>query len=526
MTDTAAASPSNFQVNSFDWTMSRRSIQDPFYKLPDEIKVEVFRYLTSTDIFSLKQVSLFMHLIVLPTKMYRRFVLEEFDFYPPLVTAVKRYKERGDKSEKVDWKASFERIRKSIRTPEPGDGSEWDEIDISLKNRNRIWKIVKPMAEEFVETCSIVLCKKYSVPAQLAKRTTVVRGWVGTRSGREGVAESAYFGDRAFNRKDTGDVEDEVEQLETETTELIKVRVYLSALKETPYNSGLLRGDDKDGFQFVCGLGFLLFDHDHDHDSVYGADEIQIRRFGRRSFLFEDVDIPQGKILIGFVICFTENVVSGVRLVFEDTSFSHAIGKFRDGVVRKIIAPPKYRVLVGVTGFVNSSGFIEKIGLLEETLNTKDADEFGRIHAPPLQVELSHEESSAWRDLPPYNVRFLEREGLKIRNWHLHMAEWEVWEAGYEGEGTIPSSLQGTKKYLREIVGYYDNGFLRGIAFKYETSSGSGVESKAGEVEVGLVKKISFSLGERVSAMVISSGVGGIHSILVEYFSQIFHDRN
>lgn len=520
MIDTCTASSRKFQVNSFNWAKRRRRIQDPFYNLPDEIKVEIFRYLTSTDIFSLKQASLFMHLLELPTKMYRRFIWEEFDFYPPLVTAVKQYKGRSEKTEKVDWKASFERVRKSIRTPEPGDGGEWDEIDISLKNRNRIWKIVKPMAEEFVETCPIVLRKKYRVPAQLANRTSIVRGWVGTRSGREGVAESAYFGDRAFSRKDMGDAGDEVEQQETETTELIKVRVYLSALKEVSYHSGLLQGDGKDGPQLVCGLGFLLYDHDNDCEE----DETQIRTFGRRSFLFEDVDVPMGKNLIGFVICFTENVVSGVRLVFGDSSFSGAIGKW-GGVVRKIIAPPEYRVLVGVTGFVNSSGFIEKIGLLEETLTKKSSDRFGIIPSAPLQVELSHEESSAWRVLPPNNVRFLEREGLKIRNWQLHMTEWEVWEAGHEGEGAIPLSPQRTERYLREIVGYYDNGFLKGITFKYQTSLGQ-MESRAGVVNVGHVKKIKFSMGERVSAMVISSGVGGIHSILVEHSSQILHDLN
>lgn len=516
----ASAPTSNFQVKSFDWAKGRRSFQDPFYKLPDEIKVEVFRYLTSTDIFSLKQASLFMHLLELPTKMYRRFIREEFDFFPPLVTAVKRYEERNERNEMVDWKASFERIRKSIRTPEPGDGSEWDEIDISLKNRNRIWKIVKPMAQEFVETCPIVLRKKYRVPAQLANRTTIVRGWVGTRSGREGVAESAYFGDRAYNRRDTGGLEDEVELHETETTELIKVRVYLSALKEVSYDPGLLHGDDNDGCQLVCGLGFRLYDHDNDCEE----DETQIRRFGRKSFLFEDVDIPMGKYLIGFVVCFTKNVVSGVRLVFGDSSFSSAIGKW-GGVVRKIIAPPEYRVLVGVTGFVNSSGFIEKIGLLEETLSRKSSDRYGIIHSPPLQVELSHEESSAWRILPPNDVRFLEREGLKIRNWQLHMTEWEVWDAGYEGEGAIPSSTQRTNKYLREIVGYYDNEFLRGLVFKYETLTGW-VESRAGVVNVGCVKKIGFSMGERVSAMVISSGVGGIHSIVVEHSSRTLHDLN
>ncbi|KAF8453811.1 hypothetical protein BGX38DRAFT_1090129 [Terfezia claveryi] len=513
MSDNAAISIlTNISLGtSLDWTKHRRAYSDPFYFLPPEIKVEVFRYLTSTDIFSFKQASLSVHSVEIPSLMYKRFIQEEFDYYPPLTTAVKRYVEGSlslAKNVKVDWKATFERARKSIRTPEPGDGSEWDEIDINLKNRNRIWKIVKPMAEEFVETCPSVLRQKYGVPVQQANRTSVVRGWVGTRSGREGVAESAYFGDRARPREKTAEAEDEDEDEdddddddsdevddETISTELVKVRVYLSK-----------------GSQIVCGLGFLIYDEEEE--------EMQIRRFGRRSFQCEDIQIPTHKNLIGFVFCFTENVVSGIRLVFGDprhsphstiSEFSAPIGKW-GGVMRKVIAPPDYRMLAGVTGFINSSGFIEKIGLLELTLERRTSDQFGIIPVAPLQVALSHEESSVWKILPPTNVRCLEREGPKIRNWKLHMAEWEVWQPGYEGEGIL--SLPSPRpKSLCEIVGYYDNEFLRGLSFIYETPFGR-IVSTAGVNVAKCKSTFPMSIGERVSAVVISFGVGGVHGLL------------
>jgi len=512
---------------SLDWTKHRHAYSDPFYFLPNEIKVEVFRYLTSTDIFSFKQASLSVHSMEIPSLMYKRFIQEEFDYYPPLTTAVSQYTEGSltlAENFKVDWKATFERVRKSIRTPEPGDGSEWDDIDISLKNRNRIWKIVKPMAEEFVETCPRVLRQKYGVPVQQANRTSVVRGWVGTRSGREGVAESAYFGDKARPRERSAkaDEEDEDEDDsddvddETISTELVKVRVYLSSAKEVDPGLGLLRSDIKEGSQIVCGLG-LIYEYE---------EEMQIceeeRRFGRRSFQYKEVPIPTYKNLIGFVFCFTENVVSGIRLVFGDprhqphsmiSEFSEPIGKW-GGVMRKVIAFPEYRMLAGVTGFINSSGFIEKIGLLELTLERRASDQFGSIPIAPLQVELSHEESSVWKILPPTNVRFLEREGPKIRNWRLHMAEWEVWHPGYEGEGVLSPPSSRLNKNLREIVGYYDNEFLRGLSFIYETPF-ERVVSTAGVTEAKCKNTFSVSIGERISAVVISFGVGGVHGLLV-----------
>lgn len=507
-------------MTSLDLNKYRLGYQDPFHKLPHEIKVEVFRYLTSTDIFSLKQASLSVHLVELPSLMYKRFIQEEFNYFPPLMTAIKRLTQ-SSQDIRVDWRATFERVRKSIRTPEPGDGSEWDEIDINLKNRNRIWKIVKPMAEEFVESCPSVLRQKYGVPVQLANRTSVVRSYVGTRSGREGVAESAYFGERAkkiskyiYADDEDEDSEDEVEAEDGVVgTDLIKVRIYLSNAKEVDSGLGLLRSDIKEGSQIVCGIGFLIVDEEEEG--------IHIRRFGRRSFHFKDIEIPPGKSLIGFVFCFTENVVSGIRLVFGDSNlselseFSQPIGKW-GGVMRKIVADPDCRILVGVTGFINSSGFIEKIGLLETTLTRKTSDQYGTIPIDLLQVELSHEESSVWRVLPPTptKLHFLEREGPKIRNWREHMAEWEVWQSGYEGEGVVLSPSQPTRKDLCEMIGYYDNEFLRGLSFIYDTPSGK-EESSIGVTKARTRGSFKLCLGEKISAAVISFGVGGIHGILV-----------
>ena len=89
--------------------------------------------------------------------------------------------------------ASFERLRKLMV---PKDGEGWESVDICLKNRNRIWKIVKPMADHFVESSPALLLHRYNAPVPFAERTGVVRGYVGVCTGRQGLIESVYFGPR------------------------------------------------------------------------------------------------------------------------------------------------------------------------------------------------------------------------------------------------------------------------------------------------------------------------------------------
>jgi len=70
-------------------------------------------------------------------------------------------------------------------------------------------------------------------------------------------------------------------------------------------------------------------------------------------------------------------------LVFNnDTFFSRKIGLW-NGVSRKIAAPSRYQNLVGVIGFVNSGGFIETPGILEENPELEREYAIGQLSGPP-----------------------------------------------------------------------------------------------------------------------------------------------
>lgn len=428
-----------------------------------------------------------MHNLYLPDSFYRRFLGEEFQYLPTLVKEVKGYEltRCRQKLGQIDWRGSFERLRK-LMTPN-GQDDEWDHVDISLKNRNRIWKIVKPMADELVESSSAVLRHRYKAPKFKAEKTGVVRGYAGVRTGKEGTTQSVYFGSRS--RPPLFEGEDE------KSLEIMRgvglVRIWL---------------DGKNGP--LCGLGFLICGEDK-------QDEFQ--RLGRRGSSFVDLEVWP-KILTGFVFCLANHIICGIQLVYNDEhTFSRRIGEW-DGNARKIAVHAAWRKLVGVVGFVNSSGFIETLGILEETLECEGSDRIGPLPTPPPTVGLSHKESSIWGRLPPVpankKLMLLEREGSHIMDWRMCMGEWEIWENGYNEEGVDAQPQKG--KSLLEIVGYYDDAALRGLEFIYsEHGSRRRVTSVLGSKIAAKRDSIHFKDGESMAAVVICFGDACVHGILV-----------
>lgn len=427
-----------------------------------------------------------MHNLYLPDSFYRRFLGEEFQYLPTLVKEVKGYESARcrRKLNRIDWKGSFERLRKLMMTPN-GHGNEWSHVDICLKNRNRIWKIVKPMADELVESSDAVLRYRYKAPKLKAEKTGVVRGYAGVRTGKEGTTQSVYFGPRERSPLFKGEDEKTLEI----AREVGLVRIWL---------------DGENGP--LCGLGFFICNGD-------GQNELQ--RLGRRGSSFVDLEVWP-KILTGFVFCLANHIICGVQLVYNDKhTFSRRIGQW-DGSARKIVVPIRWRKLVGVTGFINSSGFIETLGILEETLDYELEDRVGHLPTPSSTVNLTHKEASVWKKLPPANKKLmlLEREGPRIMDWRMCMGEWEIWENGYHEEGV---DMQPPKdKSLVEIVGYYDDVALRGLEFIYsEHKSRRRITSVLGSKIAAKRDSIRFKDGESMAAVVICFGDACVHGILV-----------
>ena len=466
----------------------RAALIDPFQLLPPEIILEICTMLTSTDIFSLKTATPAAYNLGLPDSFYRRFLRDEFKYLPTLVKEVGDYEALRERKEldAIDWRGSFERLRRLMMAPKDGEG--WESVDICLKNRNRIWKIVKPMADHFVESSPALLLHRYNAPVPFAERTGVVRGYVGVRTGRQGLIESVYFGPRT--RVIDPDIKDEAGDplREDLALNLDVVRVWL----------------DGEGGP-LCGLGFFVSSEDQEVQNC--------ERFGRRGSIYVDVDVRL-KTLTGFVFCLHNHIVCGVQLVFDnDTSFSRKIGRW-NGVARKITAPSRYRNLVGVIGFVNSGGFIETLGILEETPEFERQDAIGSLPAPPQTVEISHAEASVWKRLPPPDVKLLEREGPHITDWRMCKGEWEVWANGFHEEGA--EEPRGNDRTLLEIVGYYDDTALRGLEFLYrERSSDRRVTSLLGSKLAKERDSIRFEERESVAAVVICYSDACVHGILV-----------
>lgn len=480
--------------------------------------------MSSSDIFSLKIASPVVHVVGIPPSYYRRFLRDEFKYIPRLLPEVEKHEALGIASP-VSWRLSFERLRRLIATPRisgnPEDedyGNEWDDVDICLKNRARIWKIVKPIAETLVETSSTAVRKIHDAHSGSIGKTSVVRGYVGVRRSSEGKNRTVYVGSRRQppaiqqsvkkapvedDDEDEEDEEEEDDDEEDDDTGQIAVKVVLIRLYS---DNGIF-----------CGV-----------EITTAADD------GRRTHVFgkKTVDpactaYTEWREIAGFAFCFADGIVTGAQLFLRNlddkrkTDFRERVGSW-NGAMRKITIPPDWRKFVGLTGFVNSSGFIETIGILEENGNGT-ADMLGMV-VPPSTVPLSHDESSLWRNgLPPTSVMLYEREGADVPDWRTSGSEWEIWQPGYYEDGVydqerMPYTPKPAKGRLREIVGYYDEQFLRGLEFIYVNRDRSNrITSTMMGKKNGWSKRDSIRLadGDAIIAAVINYGNEGVHGIIV-----------
>jgi hypothetical protein len=453
--------------------------------LPPEVILMVASYLTSSDIFCWKMASPSVMNVGLPEIMYRRFLREEFKYLPKLGLEIQEQELNIQKGRgcSIDWRGSFDRLRRLIRTPRlsniPTDddyGKEWDEVDIGLKNRARIWKIVKPIAETLVETSSMALQGLHGAHKSHADRTSIFCGQVGVRSGKEGAAHTVYLGPRA-----NPGFENAIQ------VRIQKIRIWTD-----------------DATRMFCGLRFEIL------DEVLGP---STKPFGRSSSEYVDLNMV-GVAVSGFAFCVSNGVVSGVQVFYlpegdlrqKGTLWSKRIGIW-DGPMRKVTIPCDSHKFIGVTGFLNSNGFLETVGILEENLAV---DGFGASNASSL----SHDVASLWKNkLPPTSVELREREGVDINDWRLCGSEWEVWAPQIIEDGvTFRRPL--TPRVLKTIIGYYDDQFLRGLEFVY-VGLNQNFSSIIGVKEGTKQGSISFERGESVAASVISFGKDGVHGILV-----------
>ncbi|KAI5790275.1 hypothetical protein EDC01DRAFT_121523 [Geopyxis carbonaria] len=498
----------------------RAALIDKFMDMPAEVILEICSYLTSTDVFCLKTASPAVLNIALPDSYYRRFLREEFKYLPKLKHEITKYELdiRERRGCNIDWRGSFERLRFLMRTPNvshdidhPDYGKEWDEVDIGLKNRRRIWKIVKPIAETLVEQSIYALEQLHEAPIRNTKSTSVVRGYVGTRSGKEGSTHTAYFGPRA-ERPLISSSPDSAIYIENEECGEIQIEI-----KSIRFWCDIKTGN-------FCGMQFNII------DPIRGT---EYRKFGREGGNHYE-ELVRNKILAGFAFCVADGIITGAQLFHygynspEDlsyadgspipeskkTEFGRRIGNW-NGIIRKVVVKSSWRNLVGVTGFLNSTGFIETIALIEECKNTKDdGQQFGPLARPSCTVPLTHEEASLWRDrLIPADVAVHEREGPAIPEWQMTGADWEIWESKWHEDGV--ENEHRRKRTLVKMTGYYDKKFLRGLEFTYiEDKSGARITSLMGFRDGDMQSSIEVNPTETLVAAVISFGDEAVNGIL------------
>ena len=489
-TDGPARSASNLPFGS----LLKRS-RDPFGSLPQEVLVETLRYLTCKETFRWRAASLHACMVSIPRREYRRFLREEMVFLPKFIQALDD--PGSQKGVDAGWQHIFERCSRA-----------WLRDD-GLRNRRRIWAIVERMADELVETSAGNLRRLAGVRDDSPMAVTVARGSVGVRSGAEGCRETVMFAaapvDTMSSESSMASSIELPDDLSPGSTDGLTSSAGISPVSLDAIHIWL---DPIDGR--ICGLQFVFCHEPGPPPQVRHRSS----RFGSRTAV-RQVHTVTGEtdVLTGFVLCWYGGCVRGIRFVFEDTtvepseycdgqSLSQPYGTW-DGPERRLVAPRAYRKLAGVTGFVDSRGRIETMAILEEKVVVSSAENFHFL-TPPDTVPLTHQEASMWKRPPPNDAELLERQGPVISDWRTRAAECEVFEH------TLQFAPPGR---LETIAVHMSGDYVSGIVFTYLVQGRPPVTRLIGSSAGRQVGQVRLGRAEEITAVVISHGAAGVHSL-------------
>jgi hypothetical protein len=476
-----------------------RNDSDPFSKFPHEVLVETIGYLTCLETFRWRTASSAVNQVIIPQREYRRFIREEMEYLPKLLQQTEAYQYTDD-GRHIDWKRVFESVSAARRH------------DDSLRNRRRIWKIVQPIAEEVVERS-----KEHLMHLQGDREgpvdpvITVVRGKVGAPSGAEGMMHSILFYIRHPEVAVTQVQPGNIHQVQQRAP---KVR-HMRPSDNVPYVDRILIWLDPvtgflRGFEFIFRFHFPPAVK----DPVYCH-----RRLGSKTVLQETfVADWGGSALTGVIVSWSQGCISGIAFAFEDylseadefnsnETRTPLYGVWTDGALRRLISPRKYRTFAGMTTFINSAGSFETLAIFEESGLAEDFD--GRQLYPPKFVPLSHQEASLWKQEPPTDISFQDREGPVVGYWRLTPSQWVL---------TSSSPSHQLPGQLKSIVAYIKGQYLAGLRFWYQarnTQNRRHVCQDLGNCSGTDLSKFDFMADENIRAVVIGHSPRGIHSLQV-----------
>ena len=428
---------------------------------------------------------------------------------PTFIRQLEEAEASEDRTE-IHWKQIFEQA-----------SSEWRNND-GLRNRRRIWKILHPMAEEMIERSSQSLERLGCPSTHLAKTINVTRGSVGLMSGAEGDHKTALFlcptakADTPMDRSSSSSKSTSIQTVSISDS-------YLSANSDVDIckPQELCRSlrkiqvwlDTKDGH--VRGFE-LVFVPDIFPLPREGA--IVRRRFGSRSATHESyLAASEHAILTGFIVSWYGGCIRGLQCVFESglqgvteyAEYEFLSPRFGtwDGPKRRLVAPRLYRHLSGVTGFVNTQGSIETLAILEEKITIPSHDGHGML-IPPSTVPLSHQEASMWMEIPPSDVDISERQGPTLDDWRVRGAEHKIF-------ARTPVSERPMR--LQSICVHAAGDYISGLAFIYCDGYSQVSMESFGACENVRPSRLDLSVDEQITGVVISHGLGGIHSLQVSF---------
>ncbi|KAI9891305.1 MAG: hypothetical protein M1814_002818 [Vezdaea aestivalis] len=477
--------------------------RDPFFALSHDLILETTKYLTMQEVFRWRIASSMVNSLPIPQRDYRRFLLEDMEYLPKLIQEARPSLE--SKEDQTDWKCLFEDLHYAHRS------------DPSLRNRRRIWKIVRPIAEEVLERSKENI-SHLNGDAKISNRydINIVRGKVGVCSGAEGSLHSVFFSIPLHN-------------MQPKATEgSCSPRALGSTKPDNPLDPSFLAPEDTVGciIRIFIWLDYISgslrgFEFNFEYNSSGQSLTIVSKKiFGRRTSRREEFVVPTTASyrLTGILAYWTGGCVSGIAFTLgvEGTPpdefnigelRSPCYGIWHGGGMRRLVAPPKYRSLAGVTGFVNNAGCIETLAIFEQT-NRVILNGRGDPIRALSTVSLTQNEASLWHEETPRDVEFLNREGPTVHDWRTRKAEWAMIAS------TNNFKCQGN---FTDLTVFCRGDLLVGLKFNYESTTDGKFWRRSqtlGHTD-GNSSSMTIPADESVQTVVIGHTDWGIHSLQI-----------